>query len=131
MVPRGIRNRNPCNITKSNSRWIGKVTPSQDPVFETFKTPRDGIVAACKLIRTYYTKYNLRTVRGIITRWSATDQVAYVRNVSNALGVGPDDIIELNKQTMNAMVISMIWQENGEQPYLPTTIVSAVKQVLG
>lgn len=117
MVPRGIRNCNPTSIVRSNSRWLGKVTPSRDPIFETFSTPQYGIEAAFKLLRTYYIKYNLTTVNWLIRRWSATDQTAYVKNVADAVGVKPDDYIPFEKFVFIRMVTAMILQENGQQPY--------------
>lgn len=89
MTPRGIRLNNPGNIIKSSVPWVGKIAGS-DPVFETFDTPQNGINAIASLLKTYYQKHHLNTIQKIITRWSATDQTAYVDNVSLLLGVQPD-----------------------------------------
>ncbi|EGR3201648.1 structural protein, partial [Vibrio parahaemolyticus] len=36
---RGVRIHNPLNIRIAGNAWKGKVTPSRDKAFETFKAP--------------------------------------------------------------------------------------------
>ena len=68
-IPRGIRNNNPANIKYApQNKWQGQAKPNQG--FCTFITPIYGLRAAYRLIGSYYTRHNLRTVAQIISRWS-------------------------------------------------------------
>src|SRR5574337_876096 len=84
MTPsRGIRNNNPGNIRKSSEPWRGLAAAKdqKDPAFFTFETPEWGIRAMAVILRTYQTKYGLRTIRAIIGRWAPSaenDTDAYV-----------------------------------------------------
>lgn len=71
-MTRGNRNRNPFNIRISNNKWIGKIPlrENTDGVFEQFTSFEYGIRAGIIILRTYYTKYKLKTVREIITRYA-------------------------------------------------------------
>jgi hypothetical protein len=54
-----------------------------------------------------------------------------VNVVAGHMGVGPDDTVTLtNPGTLNAMVIAVIHQENGEQPYDGTLIAQGVSEAL-
>jgi hypothetical protein len=115
---RGLRNNNPGNIKKAGGNklvFLGEQV-SSDPTFAQFDTMDNGIRAVAKIMYTYHASYNLDTVRGIITRWSATDQDAYIANVSDALGVGPDDTVSF-KDSLFDLVKAIIHQENGPAGY--------------
>ena len=46
------------------------------------------------LTRTYYHKYRLYTIRGIVSKWAPANEnntEAYIRNVSRLTGIGPDE----------------------------------------
>ena len=66
-----------------------------DRSFCQFETLEYGWRAAFYLLtRTYYHKYRLYTIRGIISRWapsSENDTSAYIANVSRLTGIGPDE----------------------------------------
>lgn len=126
---RGERNNNPGNIRISGTPWQGKVQGS-DPAFETFADPVLGIRALAKNLKTYQTKYGLNTVRKIITRYapaSENNTDAYVRAVAAAVGVTPDQVINLNDAaTLTALVAAIIHHENGRNIYAATDIMNAV-----
>ena len=114
LEPRGIRNNNPGNIRISDNAWQGKVTPNTDGTFEQFDTMVNGVRALAITLSNYQRLYGIDTVRGLITRWSATDQDAYVADVASALGVDPDDTISVtDPATLTALVNAIITQENG------------------
>lgn len=69
MKTRGIRNNNPFNIRKSNSRWLGKIK-GVDNEFETFDTLEHGYRAGLKLLLTYYKKYKLHSYGAILNRFA-------------------------------------------------------------
>ena len=115
-APRGERNNNPGNIRLSTTRWQGQVDGT-DPAFVTFDSPASGFRALAKLLRNYQSLYGLRTVRGIIARYappSENNTAAYVAAVSAALGVSPDQQIDLNNDaTLAALVRAITTHEQG------------------
>jgi hypothetical protein len=122
-VPRGIRNNNPGNIRKSSEPWRGLLPDAvqTDPAFFRFSAPEWGIRAIAVILRTYQTKHGLKSVRALIHRWAPTvenDTEAYVAAVAKAVGVGPDEPIDLrDADDMRGMVLAIIRHENGQQPY--------------
>lgn len=128
-VPRGERNNNPGNIRISSTAWQGKVI-GKDTAFETFATAADGIRAMAKLLRNYQVIYGLNTVRRIIGRWAPSSEnntSAYVAAVAAALGVGPDQAIDLaNDAVLAALVRAVIQHENGRVIYASGDIAAAV-----
>ena len=91
-LSRGIRNKNPLNIVKNPSiHWLGEIRPSTDANFCQFETLEYGLRAALKLLRTYYRKYQRKTLRQIIHRW-CPDHTAesYVANVCRMTGLEAD-----------------------------------------
>jgi hypothetical protein len=118
-VPRGVRNNNPLNIRKSANKWKGKSVISLDPSFETFTNPTFGFRAGMKLISTYYNRYNLKTVEGIINRFAPpveNDTGAYVNAVAKALNVSPNKVIDLNRDAP-ALLQAIAHHENGGHYY--------------
>ena len=120
MLPRGIRNHNPLNIRRSKDQWKGLRDQQTDVCFCQFKTLEYGWRAAFYLLtRTYYHKYRLYTIRGIVSRWAPSnenDTSAYVANVSRLTGIDPDEPIGIpsEKPSRWMMVgIAMAIQENG------------------
>ena len=93
-LPRGIRNNNPLNIRKSSDRWQGLSTLQEDREFFKFVSMEWGWRAAFVILcKTYYGKYKLRTIRGIVSRWAPAKEnntPAYIRHVSDYTGIGPD-----------------------------------------
>ena len=117
--PRSMRNNNPGNIEKSSFRWQGEVEGA-DPRFATFATYEDGLRAMQQNLLTYQDKHGLRTVEGIINRWAPAKEngqeatAAYVKNVAAALGVKPDEKIDLrDPTTLQAMTAAMTVVEAG------------------
>jgi hypothetical protein len=122
-MPRGIFNCNPGNIRKSSEPWRGLLPDAvqTDPAFFRFSAPEWGIRAIAVILRTYQTKHGLKSVRALIHRWAPTvenDTEAYVAAVAKAVGVGPDEPIDLrDADDMRGMVLAIIRHENGQQPY--------------
>jgi hypothetical protein len=130
-LPRGIRGNNPGNIVKSGIHWLGE-RPGADDKFETFATPEHGIRALAKLLVRYQEFHGLNTARQIVNRWAPpqeNDTERYVRAVAGRLGDVP---LELrNVATLRAMVIAIIWHENGMQPYRAEVIDRGILMALG
>ena len=119
-LPRGIRNHNPLNIRRSKDQWKGMAEVQSDRAFVQFKSLVFGWRAAFYLLtRTYYHKYRLYTIRGIISRWAPAnenDTSAYIANVSRLTGIDPDEPIGIPSEKPSrwmAVGVAMAIQENG------------------
>lgn len=126
--PRGIRNYNPGNIERSNTRWQGMaLDQSDDERFIVFGHPVWGIRAIARTLITYQDSRRAKdgsridSVREIIERWAPAhenDTGAYAKQVAKALGIGPDDerVDVYDFDTMRALVMAIIRHENGPGP---------------
>ncbi|MGE8688640.1 MAG: LPD38 domain-containing protein [Achromobacter sp.] len=118
-APRGIRNNNPGNIQKGVG-FDGEIA-GNDPRFATFRKPEDGIRGLAVNLLTYQRQHGLDTVEGIINRWappSENDTGAYVQQVARAVGVEPNQQLDLsNPDTLTKLTAAIIQHENGMQPY--------------
>lgn len=125
-VPRGLKNNNPLNIRISKDVFQGEKIPSSDRVFKQFTSVAYGYRAGFKIICNYCSKYKLRTIRGIISRWAPeneNDTLAYVRLVSSYSGIGPDDIIDSkNQEQMISIAAGMSKVENGREAVMSDVV---------
>jgi hypothetical protein len=133
-VTRGERNKNPGNIDRNATKWQGMAPDQSDPRFVVFTDPVWGIRAIAKVLLTYYTRHNLKSVRAIINRWAPpveNDTGAYIKNVASRLGVDPSDDIDLNDPAvMDVLVRAIIQHENGGVIYDDATIASGIERAL-
>lgn len=106
--------------------WQGLVNNSSEPRFCTFKDPVWGIRALAVTLITYHDKRRAKdgssidTIREVIERWAPPHEnntLAYVNEVSKAVGVAPDMIIDLHDyETLRPLVEAIIRHENGRGP---------------
>lgn len=124
---RGLRNNNPGNI-RHGSPWEGLSNQQTDEAFAQFVDPLYGIRALNKILKTYYQKYNLATVRDIISRWAPSnenDTESYIQSVALALNVSPDEPLNV-RQVAPELTKAIIYHENGMQPYEDSKILAGV-----
>jgi hypothetical protein len=133
-TPRGIRNNNPGNIryNKANPiKWLGLDTPPSDGAFCRFVYAKYGIRALAKLLLNYQDKYGLDTIRKIINRYAPdieNDTEAYVKYVSNDMGIGADVVISVyTPSIMEKLIKAIIKFENGIQPYSDEQICEGIR----
>ena len=67
---RGIRNKNPFNIRRSNNSWRGKTALNPDKEFERFTSMDYGLRAGFLLLRNAYLSKGFNTVELIINRFA-------------------------------------------------------------
>lgn len=138
---RGVRNRNPGNIDhNSANKWRGElpVNKALESRFARFDTAENGIRALGKLLLTYYTKHNLKTVQAIINRWAPpkeNDTGAYVRSVQASVkaATGKDSTgeIDLNDaKTLKAVVNAIILHENAGYIYPESVVNEGIRRAL-
>lgn len=130
--PLGLRLNNPLNIRKSTIVWEGKAAVQPNEDFVSFIDAHHGIRAAAKNLLTYYRKYKIKTVQGIVTRWAPPDDdndtASYITRVSQRLQVRPDDNLDLeDPEVLKALVVAMMPEEIGIVPYDAETISTAVE----
>ena len=85
-TPRNVRNNNPLNIRRTNTKWQGMSAEQHDKSFCQFNEMKYGWRAAFILLcKTYYEKRRLRTVREIISTWAPdfeNNTSVYIKRVS-------------------------------------------------
>lgn len=130
--PLGLRLNNPLNIRKSSIVWEGKAAAQPNEDFVSFIDSHHGIRAAAKNLLTYYRKYKLKTVQGIVARWAPpeddNDTASYITRVAQRLQVKPDEELDLeDPEVLKALIVAMMPEEIGTVPYDEETISTAVE----
>lgn len=100
-APRSVRNNNPGNLKASAfTRKLPGFAGVDDGGFAIFDSPQSGAGAQASLLSNYIDR-GFNTVGKIINRWAPpsdnNDTGAYVRTVSQALGVKPGEVIGKDK----------------------------------
>lgn len=96
MTTRGIRNKNPGNLEKTQTVWQGEIRPGADERFCEFESLIMGCRALIKTLGTYHTKHGCNTVRSIIERWAPShenDTESYMEHVASSISKGVDERI--------------------------------------
>lgn len=121
-MSRGIRNCNPGNIRQSQARFVGEVLPSRDSSFKEFQSMAYGYRAMFVLLDTYSRRYNLCTIRSMISRWAPpieNNTESYIRYVAEHSGIGADSKLDSRSQRdMIPVVMAMSEVENGQKAVL-------------
>lgn len=127
--PRAVRNNNPGNIERG-TRWIGLMPESemttaqrQENRFAVFKHPKYGFRAMATVILTYARKRRAQdgsaidTINDVIARWAPpveNNTPAYARRVAEAVGVKPDELVDLESfAVLKPMIKAMSIVEAG------------------
>ena len=127
-LPRGIRNNNPGNIRYSNANdWRGKVRydkntdyncTTQEVVrqFEQFSEYKYGVRAMIVLVKNYIERGN-DTIRKVVTKYAPSNEnntAGYISFVTDQTGIGADEPLTANKQTLRKLVKAMARKESGQ-----------------
>lgn len=118
MTTRGLRNNNPLNIRRNNTKWQGLAPEQNDKSFFTFKAPEWGYRAALRTLQNYERVHGLRTIREWVNRWAPpceNDTENYIRVVCERTGMPADATPRVtNKVVMCSIVEAMSFMENGK-----------------
>lgn len=133
-APLGIRSNNPGNLRPGAQRWNGELEP--DPRgYCRFDTPEHGIRAMGRNLIAYQERHRLRTIERIVSRWAPgaeNDTEAYIVAVAARTGWRRDAVLDMtDPATLRALVLAIIWHENGQQPYDDATINTGIARALG
>ena len=119
-TPRGIRLHNCGNIRHGRSEWKGMADEQDDKEFVRFVSPEYGVRAVVRILRSYYDRYGLKSIRAMINRYAPpveNNTAAYVASVASRLGVDPDDPVDIDDaNTLVEIVKGIIRVENGRGP---------------
>lgn len=120
VTPRAQRNNNPLNIVKG-SQWQGlmayeMMTPEQqaEDRFAVFSAPRWGFRAAAVTIITYYDRYRICTVAGVVQRWAPpneNDTKSYIGFVCAHTGFQPDEVLDFHTYDVLFKILKAMSQE--------------------
>ena len=131
---RGYRNKNPGNIDYNPAnKWQGQVGVEPGPKgrFAVFEEHRWGIRALAVLLIAYFDRHGCDTVAAVINRWAPpneNDSGAYQRAVAKAMGVTPNQLIDLHAwDHLRPMVQAIITHELGGNPYTAAEIDAGVR----
>lgn len=133
---RGFRNNNPGNLRYSDANpWLGQLDPD-DAGFCRFTTPVAGIRALARTLVNYENDHGLNTLDGIVHRWAPpgdhNDTAAYLSSVCRQTGYADSAVLQLRDgRVLTPLVVAIIRQENGSQPYDEATVAAGVSQALG
>lgn len=137
-TPRGLRNFNACNLRRSGIKWIGLRKTQTDPEFLQFESHFFGLRAGARVLLTYQSRYGLRTIKQIISRYAPPHEnntPMYMHTIARALhlpNAGIDQVLDLTDlATLERFVRGIVLHENGQQPFAPELIRSACLSALG
>ena len=108
-APPGIRNNNPGNIAIGDN-WQGMT--GNNGTFIIFADMSWGI-RAMGIAITNMINQGYDTITSLISQWSATDQVAYIANVSAATTIDPNTQLGTDPDTLQSLMQAIVNQENG------------------
>lgn len=113
--PRGIRNNNPGNLNFAGQAGATKET-GPNGRFAVFGSMEEGIAALIKQLQRYMSR-GIDTIRELVNTYapaSENDTGAYMKALSQSLGIGLDDKLDLsNQQQLFALLRGIINHENG------------------
>lgn len=116
-VSRGLRNCNPGNIRRSNTKYQGEKTPSTDSAFKQFESLEWGYRALFMLLHTYRVRGYGDTIAKMISRYappSENNTEAYISRLCRATGFERDMPLDtLDAEQMVPVVCAISAVENG------------------
>lgn len=127
---------NPGSIRLGLPKFEDEMTPSCDDEFRQFSAMKWGIRAIGEILLTYQKKYQLRTIREIITRYAPPSDnnptEAYIQNVADRSGLEPDATLDMTiADDMNGVITGIIDQEQaGLHSITPEDISEGVQLAL-
>lgn len=132
-MTRGISNNNPTNIRQSGNIWYGMAVTQSDHDYVQFQSPELGLRAACKILLSYAGR-GLDTVQSIIDEWAPpieNDSTAYVEDACQRTGYTATAHLDMKSpEVLENLLKSIVWHENGEQPYGDDVYSAAVAMAL-
>lgn len=121
----GISQNNPGNIRPKNVKghccFKGAIALKRG--YLVFDTAAHGIRAIKLNLAIYFKNHKIKTIRGIVTRWTYTQiddktLANYCREMSRRTGKGVDEVLDMKDPcTLYRLTKAIVWFENGSDPY--------------
>jgi len=108
----------------------GSALDKTDPDFVVFNGALYGLRALALILWHYQTLHGLKTLKGMIERFAPpeeNDTTTYVENACKVCDVQPDNLFDLDTSNFYNLMVAIIHQENGEQPYSSDLISQAIQ----
>lgn len=116
-LSRGLRNLNPGNIRRSNTRYKGEKADSTDAAFKQFESLEWGYRAIFMLLHTYRVRGYGDTIATMIARYAPPTEnntEAYISRVCRSTGIDRDTPLNtLSAEQMIPIVCAISAVENG------------------
>lgn len=110
-LPRGIRNNNPGNLTRTSISWQGEVANNTDGRFEQFTEFVWGVRAMIRDISGDIKKDGDNTIRKLITKYAPSNEnntAGYISSLSTRTGFGADQILDADDKAVMARLVQQI-----------------------
>lgn len=110
-LPRGIRNNNPGNLTRTSISWQGEVANNTDGRFEQFTQFVWGVRAMIRDISGDIKKDGDNTIRKLITKYAPSNEnntAGYISSLSTRTGYGADQILNADDKAVMARLVQQI-----------------------
>lgn len=134
---RGVRNNNPLNMNFAKQRGARKESKG---AFAVYNTAYEGLRGNARQLMMYFNgtsdaagRKKLQTIWDIVQLWAPkghgkNDPVAYAKRVSDEMGIGINDKLDLNDtEVMYALIRAMSVVENsGQFPYPKELVTAAI-----
>ena len=132
-APLGLRNHNPANLVDTNDAWNGMTGVDRNG-FVQFESDHDGIRAAARSMNNQ-SRRGLNTVRQLIGRNSNAEvgnpEAIYREEVARRMGVGVDDVLDLDDPEVLATVTQAVIEfELGQSPFTREQYMNATRDAL-
>lgn len=105
--------------------------------FQSFSSTMDGLAAMAGQLGLYFNRDGLSTIGQVVSKYAPAgdknDTAAYIRNVSQRTGFGPNQSLNLNDPgTLQAVMQAMVQQEQGAaaKGLDPHVLAQAIAQAL-
>ena len=95
----------------SDSYWLGQCGRDSHG-HAVFKSPEWSLRAGTLVLRSYYQRHNIKTVRGIVERFSTNNHAEYTKYLCDRLKLDPDEEFNVMKR-MPELVRHMVRFESG------------------
>lgn len=134
---RGVRNNNPLNMNFAKQRGARKESGG---AFAVYNSAYEGLQGNVRQLMMYFNgtsdaagRKKLQTISEIVSLWAPknhgkNDPAAYAKRVSDEMGVGINDKLDLNDtEVMYALIRAMsIVENNGQFPYPKELVTAAI-----
>ena len=95
----------------SDTYWLGQCGRDSHG-HAVFKSPEWSLRAGTLVLRSYYQRHNIRTVRGIVERFSTNNHAEYTKYLCDRLKLDPDEEFNVMRR-MPELVRHMVRFESG------------------